>query len=511
MRGAVQQAVTATKNLTRIVLEHLPRKRPRTVVALEWGSGWVKVAQVAVGAKGKQLIRLDAREIPSSEELPKIIRELLKDGKNGSDYKDPILISLPRNLVTLKHLRLPSSDPVELKEMIGLQVTRQTPYSRDEVITNFQMVGTPQDGFTDVILVIVNREVSGKCVKVLEDAHLKVEGIRLSSFGILHLCRMMQGPSSGEGEGSMAVVDIDSDFSDFIVVSDGQLVFTKVMFIGTRKLGEGEETWIEKFREEMRSAIDIYENERIGKRIGKVIITGAEVESDRWDQSLAEQIDLPVERSSLFDKVPEARQMPAYSEMIQRKSLSFSAVLGLAWNPGWVGIDLTPVEVSLKEGLARRIKNLMIMGVLLLSILMVFSGLISARLYFKTQYLMQLRQEVQKTDEEAKAVERLRKEIKIVKEARDIQNSVIEILSLIYKLVPPEIYFNAITFKKREHLILTGVSEEMSDVFKFVSVLDKQPGLNHVKIKHITKRKRQGGKEQSDFEITGFLVREHED
>ena len=509
MQKAVQQAVIATQNLTRTVLEYLPRNRQKTITALEWGSGWVKVAQVLVSAKGKRLVRLEAVNIPSPEELPKTVRELLKDRSDGSDYKDSIIISLPRNLVTLKNLRLPTSDPVELKEMVGLQVTRQTPYSKDEVITDFRVVGTPKEGFRDVILAIATREVSDGCVNVLETGHLKTGRIHLSSFGVFNGYRMTQGPLPEEGDGAVAIVDVDSNFTDFIVVSGRQLVFTKVMFIGVGKLEEGEEEWIEKFKGEMRGALDLYENEGVGKPVQKVIVTGAQIESERFNQSLMEQFSFPAECNPLFDKVPAIQQMPAFSEIIQKKSLSFSAVLGLAWNPTWAGIDLTPAEIGLKEGFAKRVKNLMIMAALLLSILMVFSGMVSARLYFKSQYLSQLRQEVQKTDEKAREVERLRKEIKIVKESRDIQSSSIEVLSLLYKLIPPEIYFNAVTFKKREYLILTGAAEEMSDVFKFVTVLEKQPVFNNVKIKQLTKRKKQGGREQSDFEITCFLTGEH--
>lgn len=506
MGKVVQQAVAAIQNLTRTVLHTLTGKYQRTVVALEWGGDYLKIARVAVGTKGKRLVRLDARKIPSPQELPGILRDLWKDGMHR---KDPVIISLPRNLVTVRHLHLPATDPIQLREMISLQAAKQTPYSREEIITNFQTVGVPKDGFTDVILVIANREVSQERLKVLQEAHLKAKGIRLSSFGILHGHRMTQDSSPAGEEGSVAVVDMDSDFTDFVVIADGQLTFTKAMSIGASKLEEGQETWVEKFTEEMKTALDLYEREWVGQRITKAVVTGTEIETAALEKSLAEKFGLTVERVSLFDNVPGARQAAGYSE-IPRGSLSFSSVVGLAWNPEWAGIDLTPLEVGLKEGFARRVKDFMITGILLISILVVLSAAVSARLYFKRQYLDQLHQQVQKTDE-AREVEKLKKNIKAIQNLMAVQNSSLEVLSQLYRLIPSKIYLTTITFREGESLNLNGIAQEMSDVFGFVSVLEKQPGFNQVKIKNVTKREKEGEQGQTQFEIVGLLTQPHAD
>lgn len=507
MVATITRAVTATQNFTRGVLGRLAAKRPKTIVAVEWGGEWLKMAQVAVHPRGKQLVRLEAREIPSPGELPKILHALFT---NGVDHADSLIVSLPRNLVTVRNLKLPSTDPVELKEMISLQAARQTPYSKEEIISNFQRVGTAAEGYTDVILAIANREVSHERLKVLEEAHLKTAGIRLTSQGILNWQRMAQ-PSKADGEGgTIAVVDIDATFTDFVVVSDGQLIFTKAMSIGASKLLEGEGKWVERFTQEMKAALDLYEHQGVGNAITRVVLTGAEMVPVGLKEAIQQKWGLVVERVSILEKVPGVPQLAGSSEM-QRRSTSFTAVVGLAWDPEGAGIDLIPFEVVLKEGLAARGRDLMIMGVLLLSILMVISGMISERLYFKRQYLEQLRQEVQRTTEQATELERLRREIRIVRESSKVRNSPMDVLSLLHQLMPPEIYLTAITFKDGEELTLTGVSQEMSDVFKFVSVLDQQAGFGQVKVKHVTQKVREGEKGQSDFEVVCLLKAKSED
>ncbi len=507
MGATIGRAMTAAKNLTRAVLRRWVGKRRKTVIAVEWGGAWLKVAQVAVRSKSKQLVRLDAQNIPSSEELPKALRDLFTD---GIGHKDSLIISLPRNLVAVRNLKLPSTDPVELKEMIRLQAASQTPYSKDEIISNFQKIGTATEGYTDGILMIANREVSRERVKVLEAAHLRAAGIRLSSQGILNWQRMTQAPQTDGGDGPVAVVDIDSNYTDFVVVSDHQLLFTKVMPIGAGKLADGREKWVERFTQEFKTALDLYEHEGVGHAITKVMITGAEIGPIGIEEALRQKWSMAVERISILDKIPGAPQL-SDPLALQRKTTSFTAVIGLAWDSEGAGIDLIPFEARLKEELAKRGRDLMVMGGLLLSILMVLSGIISGRFYFKKQYLEQVRLDVQRTSEQAGEVEKLKKEIKIIKESRKVRNSSIDVLSLLHRLVPPEIYLATITFKEGEELTLTGIAQEMSDVFKFVSVLDKQPGFDHVKIKRVAKKTGEGEKGQSDFEIAGFLTTKNED
>ncbi len=496
------------KEITRGVVRRLARRGRKSAVAVEWSGEWLKAAQVEInpagGPDGKRLVRIDARRIPSVEELPNLLRDLIADWMKGADS---VVVSLPRNLVTVRNLKLPSIDPAEIKDMIALQVTRQTPYSKEEIISNFQTVrSSAAEGMTHVIVVIAHREVSHERVRVLKSARLKGGGIRISSEGIMRWRRIDRDRSEA---GPVAIVDIDAQYTDFLVISGERLAFTKVMPIGAGKIADDPERWLAKFSAEMKSAVDLYEHEGVGDPITRIVVTGAAIEPIGLEESIEEKFGLTVERVSLFGPIPQPPQIPPDLE-IPWKTLSFTAVTGLAWDPMLAGIDLVPSEVTLQEGLAKRGRDLMLMGGLFLSILTILSAVVSERLYFKREYLEQLRAEVQKTQDQAAEVEKLSKKIKILREARRVQNSSIEVLSLLHRLIPPEIHFTAITFKG-EQLTLSGVSQEMSDVFKFVSVLDKQRGFENVKIKQVTKRAAEGERERTDFEIACVLTTKNED
>ena len=363
-----------------------------------------------------------------------------------------------------------------------------------------------------MILVTTHRSVPNKNLKALDEANLQGEGVRLSSQGVFHTYRLLQGISGDEECDPVAIVDIDFSFSDFMVIVDGHIGFTKALSVGPAKLmmdGEGGEKEVEKFTDEIQRAVDIYGNEGIGEKVSKLVMMGAEVDVPGLIPSLMAKLQIPVERISLTGGIevsPEMLDLPD----AQRGSLSFSAVLGLAWEPDSSLIDLTPPEVRLKESLAQKGKAIISLGVLVVLILMAITLFVSQQIYSKKQYLEQLNQEVQQTQKEASEVEAMRKQIDLIREASGSENSSLEILTVLHKNIPSDIYIKSINFEDGSHLILKGVAVEMSGVFGFLATLEKQPNFHHVQTKHVTRSTRRGGKGEIDFEMTCLLTKNDE-
>jgi len=500
---------TLNKDFKRMLLRPFQNKQRNRVVVLESSGEFLKLAQVEFGAKRKKIVKLVARTAVLQEDLSKTLLDLVAEGLIPTES---VLISIPRNLVTVRNLQLPTTDPQELKEMINLQAVKQTPFLKDEIIADFHVVRSSPEGYTDVILVTTHRSVPNANLKTLDEANLQGEGVRLSSQGVLHTYRMLQGLMGNEECDPVAIVDIDSNFSDFMVVVDGQICFTKALSVGPAKLmmdGEGGEKEVEKFTEEIQRAVDIYGNEGIGEKVSKLVMMGAEVEVSGLFPSLQERLHLPVERISLMDTVQVSPEMLDLPEA-QRGCLSFSAVLGLAWEPDISVIDLTPPEVRLREALAQKGKAITSLGVLVILILMAVTLFISQKIYSKKQYLSQLNQEVQQTQKEADEVEAMRKKIRVIRDASGSESSSLEILDVLHKNMPLDIYLKTIIFEDGSHLILKGVAKQMSGVFGFLATLEKQPNFHHVQTKHVTRSTRKGGKGEIDFEMTCLLAKNDE-
>jgi len=107
-------------------------------------------------------------------------------------------------------------------------------------------------------------------------------------------------------------------------------------------------------------------------------------------------------------------------------------------------------------------------------------------------------------------VEAMKKKIRIIGKATGFENSSLEILSVLYKSIPSNIYLKSITFEDGSHLILQGVAGKMSVVFGFLSTLEKQPNFHHVKTKHVTRITKKGGREEINFEMTCLLTKHGE-
>src|SRR5207245_8119239 len=105
-------------------------RRHRTSTALELSGEWLKLAQVEVGAKVKRLLRLIARPVAPQEELSQTLVDLFKTGMSSADS---IVISIPRNLVTVRNLQLPTADPHELKAINDLQASTSTSYANESI------------------------------------------------------------------------------------------------------------------------------------------------------------------------------------------------------------------------------------------------------------------------------------------------------------------------------------------------------------------------------------------
>ena len=113
----------------------------------------------------------------------------------GLSPTESVLISIPRNLVTVRNLQLPTTDPRELEEMVNLQAVKQTPFLKEEIIADYHVVRSSPEGFTDVILVTTHRSVPNSNLNTLDEANLQAEGVRLSSQGVFHAYRLFQRPS----------------------------------------------------------------------------------------------------------------------------------------------------------------------------------------------------------------------------------------------------------------------------------------------------------------------------
>ena len=222
----------------------LPQGRKPAVV-VEIGNDWLKVMEGNPSAKESFVTKASFRKLVEIKEPVTVaLAKIFKDLKLNTQG---IIACIPRHLVTVRILEFPSTNPKDIRDMVSLQVGKQTPYSRDEIIFTYKTIGVSATGYTKVMLVIARRNLVNARVEVLQKAGIEVEKVTMSSEGLAHWFQMTYWEETAPGKAkvyddvklddqAVICVDIDSNYSDFIVLRKAKLVYTRNFLVGANHL-----------------------------------------------------------------------------------------------------------------------------------------------------------------------------------------------------------------------------------------------------------------------------------
>jgi len=263
-------------------------KKPAVVV--EIGNDWLKILEYNPSHKGgtvtrASLVKLVQIKEPVTEAVAKAFRNLKLS-------KQEVIICIPRHLVTIRILEFPSMDPKEINDMVTLQVGKQTPYSREEIIFSYRPIHVEREGYTKVMLVIARRNIVNARVETLQKAGIEVGKVAVSSEGVYNWFNIAYAAELTKSEDGIILLDIDSNYSDFIVIQKGQFSYTRNILIGTNHLMDKEEKWRDKFVEEVGHSIELFHNEERDVKTGILYLSGAARNVVDLDRYLSTQLSL---------------------------------------------------------------------------------------------------------------------------------------------------------------------------------------------------------------------------
>lgn len=479
------------------ILNKFPFRAKKKIVAVEIGMDWLKVAEAEVSPTGKKITKLNIKKLISlKRDLTQDIAAIFKDLNIQSDT---VITYLPRHLATIRILELPTTDKDEIADMVELQAIEQTPYSKEEIVTNFKILESNKEGYAKIMLIIVHKGVITERLKLFQDAGLEVQFIGLSSemaFNLSH--QLLSKKHLAEEDTVIGFIDMDLNFTDFLFIYNN-ILFTRSIFIGAENILAEPKVWKDKFVNQIKNSIEIYKHQGFTKNVGKIVINRVAAEIEDLQELLKQTLNLPVEVLNILNDVPLSEDALKVAKDYNKKT-SLLALFGSLLSSQESELNLMPEELKMKDIIEERSKQVIISGVLLLSILMVISGILIEKIYNKSCLLNVLKQQVLKTDKNANYVEEMKLKINMIKSYLNKKYSVVNCLNQLYKIVPDEIYFDSIVYEHSRELILTGSSDAMSIVFEFVTVLENLEYLEKIKTNYVTKKKRKD-KEVVDFEL----------
>ncbi|MDD5428363.1 MAG: pilus assembly protein PilM [Candidatus Omnitrophica bacterium] len=489
------------KNFKKLNFHGINFQKPSVVV--EIGNDWIKIAEIARSSSGVEISKLSLLKLAQiKDNISTAIANIFRE--SGLE-RQHVTLCIPRHLMTVRVLDLPSVDLKEINDMINLQVGKQTPYSKDEIISAHKIIYSEKEGYTKVMLAIVQRTIVNERIEELKSAGVSVGKVFISSEGVYNWFSFSCLPEIKAADtDTIAVLDIDSNYSDFITIYKGKMSFTKNIFIGSNHLSEAAGTWKDKLIEELDRCLKRYYIEEKNTRIEKLFITGATRDINDLGLILSNTLAIQAEKTDAMRNIAVKKDVRA-AQGDSMAFVSLSSIAGTVMREGQFDLDFTPGEHKILKMMEKKRKDLVIMGVLCLSIVMVVTFFLFVSFYYKSMYLYRLKKHVKEISSEAGEIEKMKLGIDLVKDNLDTKNSSLGILHEIYKITPSDISLGSIYISENKQVVIKGRGFEMSDVFKFIKSLEDSKMFTNVKASYTrTKREKEGDKdvEYAEFEIT---------
>jgi len=465
------------------------------LLGVEFEKSHLKIIQMKVLANHEEIVNIFQKDISglSDTEISNIILSKI----DTLSLKSPEVVDIiTPSFVITKNIEVPSVDMQEIKEIVNLQASRHTPYSREEIIVDFLNLGTYRRNYTRILLVIVNRSVIKRHFDILSKAGIALEKVVFSAEAVaLSLARLFRIETT---DNPCGIIHMDEDNTDFIIVLKDKPIFIRQIPVGAKQLVFEKEKYQLRFIEEIRRSKEAYLAEDVGKLPSNFILTGGiEALSD-----LERILDVPLERVSYLNNLRVSQEV--LKDVSLNKNISFlNTVSGLLVKDK-LKIDLIPEEIKLKRALQLRAKELLKSGILVLTIFIILFFILLNKIYFKSMYLKNLDKKYRVLEEEAKQLEEDFSRLSLVKSYLAKRGLSLEVLSEIYDLLPEEIELSYIRFEEAGKFSIRGNAVSMSLVFNLVDSLEKSAYFKDVKTRYTTKRKI-AGKDMTDFEIVGNL------
>jgi Tfp pilus assembly PilM family ATPase len=441
------------------------------IVVLEMTNDWLKILQFEPSRRGRTLSKAHFRPAPAGDVgLAQCIAGALKDGKFA---KVPVIGCLPRQAVTVRMLELPSTDLEEIADMVDLQVGKLTPYSKEEIIFDYMVFGAARNGYTKVLVAIVQRSTLRQRFYVLEEAGVAVERMTVSSEGLLNWFSLSKVARSGSGV--VIVLDVDSLHTDCSIIADGTLVSTRCISIGGDHLQGGAAAAREKLAGEIKRAIVSCSDDLPGVRTGKVVVTGAGPRMRGLCDYIEGQLGLAVDA---LDSLSGLSVSPGGSlpDDPDYTPLSVTPLLGLGLRPEGLALDIVPDSVRHRTALFHKAKGLTVFAMLLMTSLVAASAYTTIRYQRRHMHFSRRAEAVRQTAAQVKAISRMRDIIKVVDSRSVDEACVLRQLAQVHAATPEDLYYDVVDVNVGERqVLLEGEGETPRSIRMLVKNLETSP------------------------------------
>jgi hypothetical protein len=453
----------------------------KTKVVIELSDCWLKVS---VGRK----VVVDPLTDIEPAAISASLSSILKENKCGKDLD--VYVVLNRNKITVRRVDLPSQDPKEIEQMLGLYLIRQIPYHKEEVCWAYQNLGFDGVSNSHLILAIALKNVFKNIVSSFVPINILPESILMSSQGLVHyvadVCK-----DKAVLQDTYVILDIDANYSDLVLVHNHKLGSSVVISQGAGQLKSSQEK--ERFAVELKQALVALNNEIPNAKSERLFLTGAsEAQLAFIEAILAKDFNLEVQylSSKEYDSCTFAGL----------NGISLSAVIGFSAQVAKNDIKFIVPELQVKKELKSKVQQLMILGVSLVYILISLGGIALVRLTQQQFYASSLKARVESMGKNAKELEDITMKLKVAKQYVDRKASALSFLYELSQLCPDNITITNYNWEWQKSFSFRGYAQQIPDILAFTNTLNNSEFFKGAQNRY-TRRRKMKDKDVVDFEI----------
>ncbi|MBU0477277.1 pilus assembly protein PilM [bacterium] len=451
------------------------------ITGIEIGQNSIKVVQgISEWKKSRiKIITLLTEEIKNNDEKQEKLKHIIN---NLMIKPKKVIACIPRSLVTVRYLNLPSTSEREIAHMVQFQAEKQLPYSKEELVTAFKVIGSNKDGYSRVMLVLVHQDVINNQLKLLGDLKLNPEYIELSSQATASAF-IKEHPGKNK---AVAFIDIDIFSVDIQVIFNGELVYT-------RNISLSENRRQESLLEEITKSLNSYNKDN--KEITSIFISGKV--HNKLMENLSKSFEWPVE---IFNPVENLALHKEKFSIANQSETSLCSIVGLIENFPNVLLNVLPDEIKTQKQVREKRKNYLVLASQCIGILFLILSVFMRILYDKQNTSKWLDIEIKKTNPIAKEVNKRAERLRVIKEQIDTRNSCLDILHELHKIIPDTISLSTLDYQLNNTLKIKGQSKALSDALGLIDILEKSSYFKNVQLKSSNMRRLR------DMEVADFYI-----
>jgi len=398
-----------------------------------------------------------------------------------------LVSAIPREQTIIRLLQLPATSREELTQMVELTGKAQLPYPRDQVMADFQVI-EQQGGTSTVQLVACHQGVIERHLATLRQGGLEPSLVTPTSWGLLGWYQRF-GRVAQVAE-PVVILHVDTDRTDLVVIRRTRILFS-------RSLIQGVTEWqlptdgLGAIATEVERSLSIVGREFPGLDIASVILTGLGP-LEQWKAFFEPRLSKPV-----MAIAPQGDlEIPAPTQ-----PASPAVALGLAVAEETWLVNLLPLETRSAQQHRRRIRELVVTGLLLLSTLLVGAGLLSASVRRQERATRLLMTSLKQLEATTQQTERQQQDIARIERVVQSRQWTGQMLAECVRLTPAEIMFESLVFDQdRGELIVRGNAPSTRHVLDYVRQLEGSDRWAKVELRY-SARRGTSADARTDFEI----------